>query len=117
MTAKSNPTSSNWLERIRPLHDRIVVQHLPEPKTSIIIVRENPALMDFVGQGENGGHDDNRRVFVTSLVVSVGGDVRGVHPGDVVKHTAWDDLPEVLRQPGWAMIREADIAGHVSHAS
>jgi hypothetical protein len=107
---------SNWLESIRPLHDRIIVKHLAEPQGLIHVVRENPLLVDYVGQGDNGSHDDNRRVFLTSTVISVGSEVRGVKKGDIIRHTAWDDLPESLRQRGWAMIREGDVAGRLQGA-
>lgn len=97
---------------MRPLHDRLVVKHITEKHGLIEVIRENPDLVNFVKQGENGDADDNRRVFLKSEVISVGCDVRGVKVGDIIKHTAWDDLPEAYRQPGYSMIREKDIAGH-----
>lgn len=105
----------NYLEQLQPLHDRILVIHLPRTGT-LEVIRENPGLVDMIGQGDNAQHDDNRRVFRVSRVVSVGESVRGVRKGDTIAHTDWNDLPDWAQteeNKGYAIIREKDVAGHV----
>jgi co-chaperonin GroES (HSP10) len=103
------------LETLTPLHNGILVKHLEKKGTlsGLIVIRENSDMMDMVGDGMNGEHNDNRRVGLVSKVLSVGGSVLGVKKGDVIMHTAWNDLPAWLDAPkGYAMIREADVWGH-----
>jgi co-chaperonin GroES (HSP10) len=105
---------TSMIERMTPLHDRVLVRYLHKKPSSsdLILVRENPDMMDYIGQGDNGGHDDNRRVGIVSQVISVGDGVRDIAKGDVIMHTAWDDLPEWLDHKGYAAIRVADVFGH-----
>lgn len=103
----------NWIENLRPLHDRLLVKKLQLKKRLIEVIRDNPHMADMIAQGMNGEHDDNRRVFLMSRVVSVGNSVRGVKKGDMIVHSAWNDLPPWLNAPKeYAMIRENDVAGH-----
>lgn len=95
-------------ETIQPLGDRLVVKKLPVDEVTasgLIVIRENPHLQDMIGDGANGEHNDNRRVFIRSIVVSCGSKVRGIKPGDVVMHTDWSDAD----LPGYALIRQGDI--------
>lgn len=103
----------NYLEHLRPLHDRILVQRLTLKSQLIQVIRENPNLQDMIGQGDNAEHDDNRRVFLMSHVLAVGPSVHSVKKGDTIVHTAWNDLPPWLdAPPDYSMIRENDVAGH-----
>lgn len=105
--------------QLTPLHDRLIVKHLREQVGRSLVIRENPNLVDFVGQGENGEHNDNRRVAVRSVVVSIGAKVRGVKVGDCILHTAWNDFPEWFnREIGeeYALIRQNDVMGHLDVA-
>lgn len=102
----------NWLDQLQPLHDRLLVKRLPLKKRLLEIIRENPNLIDMVGQGCNGEHNDNRRGFLMSRVIAVGTSVQGIKKGDAIVHTAWNDLPPWLDAPSdYAMIRESDVAG------
>lgn len=102
------------LDTLQPLHDRLIVKHLErKPSSGLIIVRENEDMFDMVGDGKNGEHNDNRRVGIVSQVIQVGTSVRGVKKGDVIMHTAWNDLPAWLDAPkNYAIIREGDVFGH-----
>lgn len=114
MKQAATPTD-HILDTLQPLHKGLIVKHLqrkPSP-SGLIVIRENPEMMDMVGDGENGNHNDNRRVGLVSQVLSVGPGVHGVKKGDVIMHTAWNDLPAWLDAPKeYAMIREADVWGH-----
>lgn len=107
---------------LQPVDDRVLIRALPaEPNSAgLIVIRENPHLIDFVGDGVNGEHNDNRRVGIVGVVVATGPGgwdekkfkVRkiSVKPGDVVMFTAWNDLATLLPRDHY-LIREGDIWG------
>lgn len=104
---------------VQPLHDRIIVKRIQSLATLesklIILVRENPELLDFVGDGNNGHNNDNRRVALMSQVIAVGAGVRGVKKGDIIAHTAWNDFPQLFEIPKeYALITEGDVMGHLT---
>lgn len=103
---------------IAPLHDRIIVKRLESLATLdskiILLVRENPELMDFVGDGNNGENNDNRRIAVMSKVIAVGSGCRDIKKGDLIAHTAWNDFPAIFDIPkDYAMITQRDVMGHI----
>lgn len=103
----------NLPEQMAPLHDRLIVRHLERKKTDgLIVIRDNPHMLDFIGDGKNGEHNDNRRVGVVSRIVSVGETVRGLKKGETILHTAWNDFADCEEFKGYAMIREGDVWGH-----
>jgi co-chaperonin GroES (HSP10) len=105
-----------------PIDDRVLIRALPVNlnPSSLIVIRENEHLVDFVGDGSNGEHNDNRRVGIVGVVVATGPggwdekkfkvQKMSVKPGDVVMFTAWNDLATLLPSDHY-LIREGDIWG------
>jgi len=115
---KTDAVLPSLLDNLSPLHDRILVRRLVLKSQLIQLIQENSNLSDMIGMGENGEHDDNRRVFLMSRVLAVGGSVRGIKKGDTIAHTAWNDLPPWLDAPkDYSMIRENDVAGFCEPAA
>lgn len=113
------------LERVRsfrPTDDRILVEDLPQKRADgLILMLENPEMVDASSGTTDGSHGNYQRVGITGRVVAVGPGkwaekkaVRipiGVEPGEIITYTAWNDLPEGFLPPQYRLIRKNDIWG------
>lgn len=98
---------------ITPTKDRIFVRYLDDPEhlhsRVIALVRQDQSLVNQVGVDPLGEQGDYRREMRRAKVVAAGPLVDpAVHANTVVYCAAWDDLDG--REPGHALIREADVA-------
>lgn len=107
--------------KFQPLRDGVIVRDFGQ-KThplGLVLIRENPEMVDVVSNQTDGSHGDYRRIPIDGEVIAVGPgkyDAKGrrkptvVKPGDKVRYSTWNDAPDVLPE-GFRMIQEADIWG------
>jgi co-chaperonin GroES (HSP10) len=113
--------------KLQPMRDLVLVRDLP-PKPhhlGLVIIRENPELGDVISGTTDGSHGDYRHVACDGEVIAVGPGKYNektqrripvtVQPGDIVRYTAWNDLPDLL-PPGFRLIQQGDIWGYPNHA-
>ncbi|HUD64704.1 MAG TPA: hypothetical protein VMQ17_09005 [Candidatus Sulfotelmatobacter sp.] len=104
----------------QPALDRVLVRRMEKSDDNgLVVIRENPHLVDVVSNQTDGNHGDYRRVPVLGIVVAVGPGKYNqkfkfkpttVKPGEVVIFTEWNDWADAPE--GLYLIREADIWGH-----
>jgi hypothetical protein len=107
--------------KFKPLRDGVLLRDLPEPrKDGLIIIRENPDVINAISGTTDGSGGDYRRVGIVGEVIAVGPGkldkkLRRVpmtlKPGDRVRVSSWNDgvnwLPE-----GFRLVQQADVWGY-----
>lgn len=101
--------------QLRPIHDRVLIEAIKDPEQGLIIVRNDPHVMDAVNDGTDA-HSDYRRRGIKGTVIAVGPGKYGKHhqlqptsvkPGQRVVFSDWNDWETAPE--GFYLIREADI--------
>ena len=105
--------------KFTPLHDGVLVRDLPEAPRGdgLIVIRENPELVNAISGTTDGSGDDYRRVGIVGEVIAIGPGRLSkrnrripmtVKPGDRITCTSWNDL-ELGLPKGFRLVREGDV--------
>lgn len=105
--------------KFTPLHDGVLVRDLPQAPRGdgLIVIRENPELVNAISGTTDGSGDDYRRVGIVGEVIAIGPGRLSkrnrripmtVKPGYQVTCTAWNDL-ELGLPKGFRLVCEGDI--------
>lgn len=110
----------------QPLRDLVLVRDLQSLQNrlspgGIVMVLENPELVDVVSGTTDGSHGNYARESLEVEVVAIGPG-KWIHekrkswfkpttlkPGDRVRCTAWNDAPDDALPAGYRLILEGDV--------